>query len=120
MVAKRAESVVIFAVHIIGDGTTDRHQLRSWCDRQNPAIWNGQPLYIAQHHTRLADKPPGALIEGNEVIQAGGVPQHSFWIQADISITTAIAMSYATWLAGYQSCNLMRIIQTHHFMRNGT
>jgi hypothetical protein len=120
MITKRAQYMVIFAMHVIGDGSTDRYQLRSRRDWQNPATWNHQTLDIPQQNTCLTDQPSSALIKSNEVIQPDGVPQDPFWIQADITITTAITKRYAACFAGYQSCDLARVIEADHIMRTST
>ena len=60
--------MVVFAVDIVGNCATDRHQLGAGCYWQHPAARYSEALDVAQQHTRFAYQTPVVLVEGDEMV----------------------------------------------------
>src|SRR5690606_9385038 len=91
MIAKAAVSMVVLAMHIIGNGPANGHVLCAGYHRQRPAAPHCKALNIAQHCARLTFQNPGAVIERDVSVHSSGMPHHPVRIQADVTITASQA-----------------------------
>src|SRR5690554_5296680 len=95
MIPKAAHTVMIFAVHIVSDGTADSHQLGAWGNRQHPAVWNQLALDIPQQNAGLAVQSTSFGVKSDEAVETCRLPQYALGVKAYISVAAAHAPANA-------------------------
>ena len=86
-----ADSMMILAVHIIGDRTAHRYQRGTGSNRRKPAVRQSKPDDLAQQYAGFAFEHARDRIEADETIQATGQQQRAPAVQADVTVTAPIA-----------------------------
>ena len=91
MVTKATGDMMVLAMYIIGDSTTQRRQLRTRHDRQHPTARHDHSLYITQQEARFTLQKTACFVKSDEAIEHRGVPQHATGIEAYIAIAATHA-----------------------------
>ena len=87
--------MVVFAMHVVGNSTTQGDQLRARCDGQHPATGHCQTLHVSQQNPRFAGHESGGIIKCHEPVQTLRGPQHPIRVEAHIAVAATIAKSQA-------------------------
>jgi len=91
MMPEAADTMVILAVHVVGNGASDSYQRGTGSDCWKPAIGQRQLDDLAQQYASLAFEHSGDGIETDESIQATRQQQCAAVVQADVTVTAPIA-----------------------------
>jgi hypothetical protein len=87
--------MVVFAMHVVGNGTANRDELCARCHGQHPALGNHKALNVSQQNTGLTGQPASGNIKGHKAVKTLRGPQHPIGVEAHIAITSSIAKSQA-------------------------
>jgi hypothetical protein len=117
MVSERAVDMMILAVYVIGDGTTDGDELSAWRHGKHPPPGNDKLLNIAQQNTSLASQMTALLVEVHKVVEPPCVPQNASRIEAHITVATRHTERNARLVQGQNRRYRIRIAQAHHLVQ---
>src|ERR1700690_2138120 len=87
--AKSSGAMMVLAVNIVGDRSTDSNELRSGSYRQKPSFGKKHADDIGERHTAFAAKYASRFIETQNAVEPPTVDERAVCVDAGVAIATA-------------------------------
>src|SRR6185369_14286900 len=92
VMAERAVAVVILAMDVVGDGASERHELRSGRDRQEEAAREREFDDLRKQHAGFAGEHAAFRVERDEAVEVARAYQRVAVVQAAIAVAASRAV----------------------------
>ncbi len=92
MAAERTAAMVVLAVHVVGDGAAERHELCTGNNRRKEPERRGMRNDVAKQHAGLGLDDAGPGVEAQDAVLRSHVDDGAGGVLAGIAIRAAIAV----------------------------